>query len=103
MKKTMTEYISALSANSFEILEKIFEKKYQKFLAFYWMLKDYSDYIFSLQYKDTDDDVLKIEVGISGVDIDNVMSNLHNSISSECNVLIYNKKKKIYVEITKDE
>lgn len=103
MKKTMTDYISALSANSFEILEKIFVKKYQKFLAFYWMLKDYSEYIFSLQYKDTNDNILKIEVELSGIDMDEVMSNLHESVSSDCGILIYNKKKKIFIEITKDE
>jgi hypothetical protein len=99
----MTDYISALSANSFEILEKIFVKKYQKFLAFYWMLKDYSEYIFSLQYKDTNDNILKIEVELSGIDMDEVMSNLHESVSSDCGILIYNKKKKIFIEITKDE
>jgi hypothetical protein len=103
MKKTMTEYISALSTNSFDILESIIEKKYQKFITLYWMLKDYSDNIFSLKYKDTKDQVLKIEVELSGIDIDKVMSDLHDSISDDCSVLIYNEKKKIHIEITKEE
>ena len=104
MKKAMTEYISVLSDSNFDILEKIMEKKYQKFLALYWMLKDYSDYVYSLRYKDTDDNNLEIEVELSGVKVDKVVEDLQESINDDnCLILINNKKNKINIEITKEE
>lgn len=103
MKKTMTEYISALSGSNCDVLEKIIDKKYRKFITLYWLLKEYSNYISVLKYKDTADDILKIEVQLNGVDIDSVMENLQSNIPVDLSVLIYNEKKKIHIEITKDE
>jgi hypothetical protein len=99
----MTEYISALSENNFEILEKIIQKKYRKFTAMYWMLKEYSNHVAALKYKDTDNDVLEIEVTLSGVNIDTVMENLQSSMPDDFSILIWNEKKKIHIEITKEE
>ena len=53
MKKSMPEYIKALSDDKFEILQEIFENKYFKFLQLYWLIRQYSDYISSLKYKST--------------------------------------------------
>ena len=101
MKKSMPEYISALSNNDFSILENIIEYKYQKFLTLYWLMKEYSDYISGLKYEDAPNDILKIEVTLSNIDIDKVMKKLQKNITED--ILICNSKKKIRIEITKDE
>ena len=49
MKKSMPAYVAALSEESFSILEEIFEDKYQKFIEFYWLIREYSDFITKLK------------------------------------------------------
>jgi hypothetical protein len=103
MKKTMTEYISVLSDNDFLVLEDIIGNKYRKFLTLYWMLKDYSDYIYSLKYKESKHDILKIEVCFSNIKTEKVLNKLHKKIPDNYTILIYDKKEKIYIEISKEE
>lgn len=101
MKKSMPEYISALSNNDFSIFENIIENKYQKFLTLYWLLRDYSDYISALKYEEANNNILKIEVTLSNIDIDKVMIDLQENITGD--ILICNYKKKIRIEVTRDE
>ena len=63
MKKSMTDYLYALSENSYDDLYDIMSKKYRKFIRIYWLLKDYSDNIIMLKYKEkSESDKLKISV-----------------------------------------
>lgn len=103
MKKTMSNYLSTLSDNNFSVLEEIVVYKYKKFIDLYWLLKSYSDYISLLNYNDAPNDTLKIEVSMIGVDIEKVMKKLQKKIQDKESILIYNKSKKIFIEITNKE
>lgn len=103
MKKSMVEYASALSDNKFDILKELIQKKYKKFVYLYWLLKDFSDNIAQLKYKNSSHELLKIEVKISGLNIDDVMNTLMDQVEEEESVLIWNEKNRIHIEITKDE
>ena len=105
MKNTMTDYVAALSDQDFEILEDIFENKYLKFITLYNIINSYSDYISNLKYKKTKKEILKIEVVINKKNIDDVMEEINDYISSEDidNVLICNEGNVIKIEIEKDE
>lgn len=99
----MVEYASALSDNKFDILKELIQKKYKKFVYLYWLLKDFSDNIAQLKYKNSSHDLLKIEVKISGLNIDEVMHTLVEQVEEEESVLIWNEKNRIHIEITKEE
>lgn len=103
MKKSMPEYISALSDNNYEILEEIMEKKFHKFRQLYWLIKDYSDYTSSLSYKVTKHDVLKVDMTLEKLKVEKVMEKLSDSIPDGANILIWNDKKVIHIEISKNE
>ena len=95
--------MSTLSENNFEILKELMQKKYKKFICLYWLLKEFSDNIAQLKYKDTSHDLLKIEVKISGLNIDDVMDTLVDHITEGDEVLIWNEKNRINIEIRKEE
>ena len=99
----MVEYASALSDNKFDILKELIQKKYKKFVYLYWLLKDFSDNIAQLKYKNSSHELLKIEVKISGLNIDDVMNTLMDQVEEEESVLIWNEKNRIHIEITKEE
>ena len=99
----MVEYASALSDNKFDILKELIQKKYKKFVYLYWLLKDFSDNIAQLKYKNSSHELLKIEVKISGLNIDDVMNTLVEQVEEEESVLIWNEKNRIHIEITKEE
>ena len=83
MKKSMTDYLYALSDNSYDTLYDIMSSKYRKFICVYWLLKDYSDNITMLKCKEkTDKDKLKITVSFSGIDTDKVADNLRVCINN---------------------
>ena len=103
MKKSMPEYIKALSDDKFEILQEIFENKYFKFLQLYWLIRQYSDYISSLKYKSTKKDKLKINMTLNELDIEEVMNDLRIDIEDKDNILVWNEENIIHIEITKDE
>lgn len=103
MKKTMSNYITTLSDNDFSVLEDIIVYKYKKFIELYWLLKSYSDYISILKYVEAPEDVLKIEVSLSGIDIEKVLKKLQKKIEDSDTILISNNSKKIFIEIDKSE
>lgn len=85
MKKSMSDYLCALSENNYDILYDIMSVKYRKFIRIYWLLKDYSDIITGLSYKEkSNKDVLKISVSVNpDVDIADLASNLRLSVLSD--------------------
>ncbi len=60
MKQSMTEYISVLSSNEFDIFEEIVQKKYKKFKKFFYLMKENSDLIDKMEYKFTDSSNLSV-------------------------------------------
>ena len=103
MKKKMTAYMSILSEGDFSIFEEIITNKYRKFIEFFWLLKEYSDNISALKYKDSPKNVLKIEVTMASINIDEVLQDMQEKITDNENILIYNNGKKINIEIKKEE
>ena len=51
MKKSISEYAIALTSSNTELLEELIGKKYKKFIRFYRLLSDYSDYIKKFDYE----------------------------------------------------
>jgi hypothetical protein len=103
MKKSMPEFITALSDNNFEVLEEIIEDKYTQFSQLYWLIKAYSDYITSLSYKVTKKEKLKVEMTVTKLNINKVLEEMQKNIPDNSDILIWNNKRIIHIEITKDE
>ena len=53
MKRNMPTFINVISESKFEILEEIIDSKYSQFTTFYWLLRNYSDSITKLKYKES--------------------------------------------------
>jgi hypothetical protein len=62
MKQSLTEYASALSGSSIELLEEIVGTKYRKFIRFYEILKDQSEAIKKMEYEFSDKTELSVNV-----------------------------------------
>ena len=104
MKKSMVDYISALSNKDFSILEEIVRNKYEKFTELYWILREHSDDVKGLTYHDTSKDVLKIEVEVSRSDLDEMVSCLLESVPEDGGqVEITGSGKKIHITIRREE
>ena len=104
MKKSMVDYLYALSENSYDVLYEIMSSKYRKFIRVYWLLKDYSEYIVVLKYKEkTEKEKLKITVTFSGIDVDDVADKLKASIDKSDEIKIKVDKNSIDIDIHKDE
>lgn len=104
MNKSMTDYLYALSENSYDLLYEIMSLKYRKFIRVYWLLKEYSDNIIALKYKEkSDKDRLKIRVSFSGIDVDKVADKLRSSIDDSDEIDINVHKNDIDIDIFKSE
>ena len=104
MKKSIPEYIKALSDNDFEILEEIFCEKYSQMIELYWLIRGYSDVTSSLTYDKCDNqNTLKIQMVLVNVKPKDVVKNLNSNIEDGTNVNIWNVGKVIHIEITKDD
>ena len=62
MKKSLTEYASVLSGKKLSTLEEIVGMKYKKFIRFYEIIKDQSEYIKKMEYVFTDIESLAVDV-----------------------------------------
>jgi len=104
MKKSMTDYLYALSENSYDNLYEIMSTKYRKFLRIYWLLKEFSDNITGLKYKEkSEKDRLKITVTFSGLDATTVSNKLRERIDDSDEIYIEVNKNNIDIEIHKTE
>lgn len=101
MKKSIPEYIKVLSGNDFDVLEEIFIDKYSQILDLYWLISDYSDFVVSMKYKKTKKDVLKIELVLAKISVNKVLEDISESICEHDNVVVWNEKKVIHIEISK--
>lgn len=104
MKKSMTNYLYALSEDDMDVLYEIIAMKYRKFIRLYWLLKDFSDNIIKLKYKEkTDLNVLKIVVVFSNIDVDKICKKLTSNLDDSDNITIESTKNEINIKILKDE
>lgn len=104
MKKSMTNYLYALSEDDMDVLYEIIAMKYRKFIRLYWLLKDFSDNIIKLKYKEkTDLNVLKIVVVFSNIDVDKICKKLNSNLDDSDNITIESTKNEINIKILKDE
>lgn len=103
MKSDIPEFVKVISENDYEIFEQLFTKKYKKFRKLYWIVKDYSKYIVSLKYKNTEDDTLKISMTLAKVDVEQVLEKLQKKVHNSKNVKIWNEKKVIHIKINNDD
>ena len=100
MKKSMTDYLYALSEDSYDDLYMIISKKYRKFKRAYQLLKDYSDNIIMLKYKEkTEKDKLKITVTFTSIDVDKVANKLRSQIMDSDEIYIDVDKNDIDISI----
>ena len=104
MKKSMTNYLYALSEDDMDVLYEIIAMKYRKFIRLYWLLKDFSDNIIKLKYKEkTELNVLKIVVVFSNIDVDKICKKLNSNLDDSDNITIESTKNEISIKILKDE
>ena len=64
MKASLSEYMKQLSGNELSILEEVISKKYRKFMNFFNLVREYSNFIESLKYNFTDMNSLDIELNM---------------------------------------
>ena len=105
MKKSITDYLYALSDDSYETLYEIMNNNYRKFIRIYWLLKDYSDFITFLKFKEkTDKDRLRIDVTFSGIDnVNKLAGKLRTCIDTSEEIYIDVHKNIIEIDIIKRE
>ena len=105
MKKSITNYLYALSEDDMDILYEIIAMKYRKFIQLYWLLKDFSNNIIKLKYKEkTEKNILKIVVGFSDINVNNVVDRLQNEINkSDRDITVELSDNEIIIVISKDE
>lgn len=90
-------------ATDFDNLESLFMDRYFEFISVYWLLRDFSDDIDSLNYDDNNDKYgLKIKVKIKKSKtkdvVDKLISEANECIDSE-NITITGDKKVIKIHI----
>lgn len=62
MNKSLTDYAASLSGSNIEILEEIIKKKYRKFVKFFNLMADYTEFISKFEYEFSDESTLSINV-----------------------------------------
>ena len=82
MKKSLTDYISALTGTSTEMFEDLIENKFRKFLKFFEIVKDYSEYIKKLDYEVSDKDALIVKIEFTKDDLQNIKNALRRTRSN---------------------
>ena len=104
MKKSMTDYLYALSENNCDELYEILCHNYRKFIRIYWLLKEFSENIIFLKCKEkTENDKLKISISFSGIKANDVADKLRLSITNSDEIEISTHKDKMEIEIHKKE
>lgn len=104
MKTDMISCVRAVSGNSYDILEEIISSKYRKFCQLYWLIKEWSEVISSIKYKDSKKkERLRIEFEVAGVKPSTVLEDLLVRIEGNSGVLIKQVESAIVIEISREE
>jgi hypothetical protein len=96
LERTIPSYIESACSGDFEILEEIFEDKYSEFLDCYWLLKEYTEFITSLDYERNKKN-LELNVSFKDLKISDVVEGLKENIPDGKNVDISSKNKVVYL------
>lgn len=62
MKKSMSDYLNAMTSGKLENFENIISHQYRKFKKFYYMIKDYSESITKVKYEFLDKHTLNVSL-----------------------------------------
>lgn len=102
MRNSLVEYVTNLANDDYDTLCEIIDKKYRKFILLYHLLEEYSEEIKSLDYHESEDSLLKIDLKINKQSVDELFDTLTNHNANE-NILISSHKSFIHIEIYEDE
>ena len=102
MRNSLVEYVRNMSNDDYDILTEIIDRKYRKFIKLYFLLEEYSEDIKSLDYHQTEDNLLKIDLKVSKGSIKDLFEMLTSNNNNE-NILISSHKSYIHIEIYEDE
>ena len=98
MERNIPSYAAALAENNLEVLEDIITNRYIEFIDFYWMLREYTEFIDSIKMKERKDG-LKIGIQISKLNINDVIENLESNVPKKSNCEIEKKNKEIIITL----
>jgi len=101
MKRCMTDYAGNLcNYDDIDILYKVICLKYKRFIDFYRLVEESSDYIESLDYDDSDKDSLNIIMTLNNNDkINEIYDNIKER-SESYNATISLNKGTIFIELS---
>jgi hypothetical protein len=105
MKKSLTEYASAISGSDIDILEELVCKKYRKFIRAFRILEDKSDSIKSMKYEVTEDkSVLALNITFTkSISLNDKKDMINEMKDSGYVILAHITGKKMKLQIKYDE
>lgn len=101
MERNIPSYAAALAENNLEVLEDIIDNRYFEFIDFYWMLREYTEFIDSLKMKEKKAG-LKISIRMSKLNIDDVISSLEDNVPEKSTCEIEKKDKEILITLFRE-
>ena len=96
VERSIPSYIETACSGNFEILEEIFEDKYSEFLDCYWLLKEYTEFITTLEYEKNKKN-LEINISFKDLKISDIVESLKENVPKGKHVDISSNKKVIYL------
>ena len=96
MYRTIPSYIESACSGDFQIIEEIFENKYSEFMDFYWMLKEYTEFITSVEYEKNKKD-LELSITFKDLKTSDIVDGLKENIPNNRKVDIKPNKKVIHI------
>ena len=93
--------MTSLSNDDYDLLEDLFNAKYRKCLIIYRLIKEYSDSIESLYYKESGENILKIEILTNKSSVKDIVKSMNNKKNR--NISIHSSSNKIKIELEMDE
>ena len=98
MERSIPSYANALAESNLEVLEDIITNRYIEFIDFYWMLREYTEFIGSVKLKEKKEG-LKIGIKFSRLNIKDVEKNLKNNVPKKTNCEIEKKDDEIIIRL----
>lgn len=99
MKKSLTEYVSALAESDMGKLEEIIDKKYRKFIKSFQLIKEHWVSIEKVKYEVSDSDTLSISISFTkSVKIDDKLIKEMRDSGYEVEYVITKKKMKLKIK-----
>ena len=100
MERNIPSYASTLAENNLEVLEDIISNRYIEFIDFYWMLREYTEFISSIKLKEKKEG-LKIGIKFSRINSKDVEENLKNTIIKKSICKIERDGKELIIHLFK--